>query len=1033
MPQGAPWERYGGQAQPAPQPPTIGYIPGVPEQPSALELRRDARADAAAARQAEASERAAAAAERSALTQGRMVANDQRRVEREVTGDQAALRKEFDTRADVKRFGDVRAAREQIRALATNSANATAQDDLALIFSFMRALDPGSVVREGEFATAQNAAGVPEQIRNQFNRLVSGERLSPQQRREFGQTADRLYKAERETYNAQATRYRQLAEAQGINPDFVARRYVEDQPARGSVSAPVANDATPVPTASRGLGEVEFGGQGGTPGGSAEYQREIEQGIQSGAIKTPEQAAEVARRYGFAPAAREQYQEMFDALAKGARFGGALPAEYQSVIDQRGRLEREGRGDAILDPAIRGAADTLTLGFADELGGIGTAIATGGNVSENIALQRGVDQFDEQRNFLPRLAGQIGAGFALPTGGANTIGEIARVGAGYGAGYGFGSADGSLTDRLIGAAGGGVVGGALGAAGGSLAQRLAARGGGGGNPAGREVYQSALDAGIVDDTGRALVLPADVGGSMSRRFTAGAAQSPFAAGPVTRAAERAQGRAGERLAEIAAAEGTPVRQEVFGEVGQAAAQGYIDRTGAAATRAYGRARDLAGDGRLQGTRAIANIDQQLQELSATANTDAPLIAGLQRLRADLAEAPLNNVVGRPPRAGVAPAFIGKDGKVYIGESSGNHYTAITPELQKIGVSEIGFADSNGRFLNRQQALRYVNENGENIRPSGNMGDELDALDYREQSRINSSPSSPKPKDISIDAIRRLRTSTRAEAVAEGLRGTDYNRRAGMVLDDLSEDIASQLSPEAAAAFREADRAYAERLATIDDVMEEVVGPRGDRSAEAVANRLIGLSRGDSARLSRFLNAVEPEEAGIIRGSLIQEMGRATSNQQTAAGDAFSLQTFLTNWDKMPMRTRDTLFRGEHRQAIEALARYAQGARESRAYANTSNTGGAMSAAAMARAGASGMAAFGTAGGTAVLENLTGRLLGSRRFAQWLARAPRDPAQNAAWARRLGVIATREPALAPDIAPLQAALSQAPNRAAAEDK
>lgn len=930
MAQGAPWERYGAQAQ-APQsaPPTIGYIPGVPDQPTALELRRDARADAAAARQAEASARAAAAAERSASTSERMAQNDERRVGREVFSDQAALRKEFSGLPAVKRFGDVRAAREQIRALSQNADNATAQDDLAMIFSFMRALDPGSVVREGEFATAQNAAGVPEQVRNQFNRIVSGERLSPQQRREFASTADRLYRAERDTYNQQATQYRQLAEAQGINPDFVARRYVPDQPSPDA--APIAG-GQPVPTASRGMGEIEFGATGGAPAGADRYQREIEDGIRNGAITTADQVADVARRYGYAAPDPAQTEQMFEALRKGAPFGGALAPVYQSVLDQQAQLEQSGRGDAILDPAIRGAADAVTLGFADELTGIGNAIVTGGNVDENIALQRGVDQFDEQRNFLPRLGGQLAGGLALPTGGPNTVGRLAAVGAGYGGAYGFGSADGGLAERLSGAATGALIGGGIGAAGGALAQRLArpGGGGGGGNAAGRETYQAAIDAGIVGPDGRPLVLPADVGGPMARRFTAGISQTPFGAGPVTRAAEAAQDMAGQRLGQIAAAEGAPVRQEVLGEIGQNAAQGYIDRTGAAATRAYSAARDMVPEGsRLQARNALSNLDQQLGELGATANTDAPLIAGLERLRGDIA----------------------RDGA---------------------------------------------------------------------------------PADLTIDAIRRLRTSTRAEAMSEGLRGTDYNRRAGQVLDALSADIAAQLPDDAARAFREADRAYAERLATIDDVMEQVVGARGDRSAEAVANRLVGLSRGDSARLGRFLNAVEPEEAGIVRGSLIQEMGRSTPGQQNAAGDAFSLQTFLTNWDKMPERTKNILFRGEHRNAIEGLARYAQGSRETARYANTSNTGGANSVSSLIGT-VSGLSAFGTAGGSAVLENLTGRLLGSRRFAQWLARAPRNPAQRGQWARRLSTIASREPALAPDIAPLQAALAQSPGRAAADNE
>jgi len=52
---------------------------------------------------------------------------------------------------------------------------------ISLVFSYMKALDPTSTVREGEFATVQNAAGVPEQVRNQYNKVMSGNFLTANQ------------------------------------------------------------------------------------------------------------------------------------------------------------------------------------------------------------------------------------------------------------------------------------------------------------------------------------------------------------------------------------------------------------------------------------------------------------------------------------------------------------------------------------------------------------------------------------------------------------------------------------------------------------------------------------------------------------------------------------------------------------------------------------------------------------------------------------------------------------------------------------
>lgn len=94
-----------------------------------------------------------------------------------------------------------------------------------------------------------------------------------------------------------------------------------------------------------------------------------------------------------------------------------------------------------------------------------------------------------------------------------------------------------------------------------------------------------------------------------------------------------------------------------------------------------------------------------------------------------------NVVGTLPRQGVAPAFLGKDGKVYTGASGTQHFSAVSETLRAVGIDDTGFVTPEGTFLNRADALTYVLSNGEKIKPSENMQGELDALDYREQSKF----------------------------------------------------------------------------------------------------------------------------------------------------------------------------------------------------------------------------------------------------------------------------------------------------------
>jgi len=97
----------------------------------------------------------------------------------------------------------------------------SAAGDLALIFNYMKLLDPGSTVREGEFATAQNSAGVPQRVVARYNALISGERLGDAQRDDFYSRAKMLYDEAVNQHNVMRSNYRDLATRNNLNPDDV--------------------------------------------------------------------------------------------------------------------------------------------------------------------------------------------------------------------------------------------------------------------------------------------------------------------------------------------------------------------------------------------------------------------------------------------------------------------------------------------------------------------------------------------------------------------------------------------------------------------------------------------------------------------------------------------------------------------------------------------------------------------------------------------------------------------------------------------
>jgi len=170
---------------------------------SQIESARAARraSDAAAAKSG--ADAARARAEADQIAKGIIPADKRPEAERNI-------RKEYNDQTKV--YQDVKAAYGRVKV-----SEDSAVGDLSLIFGYMKMLDPGSVVREGEFATAQNAAGVPERITNLYNRVISGERLNAGQRKSFKGQADKLFKSAAEQEKVVRDGLSRIAKGYGLN------------------------------------------------------------------------------------------------------------------------------------------------------------------------------------------------------------------------------------------------------------------------------------------------------------------------------------------------------------------------------------------------------------------------------------------------------------------------------------------------------------------------------------------------------------------------------------------------------------------------------------------------------------------------------------------------------------------------------------------------------------------------------------------------------------------------------------------------
>ena len=292
--------------------------------------------------------------------------------------------------------------------------------------------------------------------------------------------------------------------------------------------------------------------------------------------------------------------------------------------------------------------------------------------------------------------------------------------------------------------------------------------------------------------------------------------------------------------------------------------------------------------------------------------------------------------------------------------------------------------------------------------------------------------------FSIPGIRAMRTDLRQEIVAQGLRYSPSDAIYSRVLKAAEEDLIGGLRQagrdNAANALQTATRFWRQRVETIDEVLDPLLGKNAPRRGEqilAAVERLAKPDSGSSVNLGRLMRAMPNNEASAVRATIINRLGRPTAGASEVDRAGFSFSTFLTNWNNMSPRARSALFPRQSVDALNDLATISSRVKAAGASANTSNTSGALISQGAISGGLFYLDPLVAAGG-ALSQYGFGKLLASPRFARLLANAPRQgtPQARRAFSERLGNLAQSEPTIAREIAEYQRALAANDNTASA---
>ncbi len=138
-----------------------------------------------------------------------------------------------------------------VSSITTDKLGISGAADLALIFNFMKAQDPRSVVREGEFAMAANTGGFGEYVKSLISKVEDGQMLTNAQRANLmAQGRNQFIQADA-TISKQLKRFGSLADrykGKGISRDNVVGGFVRYKPLLGAALKNLPKSTSTIPT-----------------------------------------------------------------------------------------------------------------------------------------------------------------------------------------------------------------------------------------------------------------------------------------------------------------------------------------------------------------------------------------------------------------------------------------------------------------------------------------------------------------------------------------------------------------------------------------------------------------------------------------------------------------------------------------------------------------------------------------------------------------------------------------------------------------
>ncbi len=150
--------------------------------------------------------------------------------------EETEISKQFESQQPVK---DYNVIRPFYKKLVSSANNKTTAGDIGVVFSYMKMLDPGSRITEGEVTSVEQAPNVPSRIIGAYNRLVQTGKFDDNFRQEILSAAKGLNEVNEKEYRSVVKRFTKMASKRGLDPENIITSFDEESdPNSGPTMSP---------------------------------------------------------------------------------------------------------------------------------------------------------------------------------------------------------------------------------------------------------------------------------------------------------------------------------------------------------------------------------------------------------------------------------------------------------------------------------------------------------------------------------------------------------------------------------------------------------------------------------------------------------------------------------------------------------------------------------------------------------------------------------------------------------------------------